>query len=315
MKYTRRVALAVAGLAAILGCLIQPIFGQNSGGPKLRLGPTPRDQQAVQQGRAAELPLVQRDTYDFVRSGQRSLSVEPRIIGGTAAAVGAYPWQVSIGLVNVPPSVGHFCGGSIIDQYWIITAAHCVDGTTAPNSIQIVYGTNFLSQDAKIVQVQQIKINEKWDRSRWDWDVALLRTAQRLEQPGINLVQSPAASTLVPVGVLAIVSGWGVTQEGGTISDVLQQVGVQVTSNEVCNSPTAYAGAITERMLCAGFATGGRDSCQGDSGGPLMVFDRKGGFALAGIVSWGEGCAHPNKVGVYTRVSEIADWVDKSLSR
>jgi transmembrane serine protease 9 len=278
-----------------------------------RLGPSPRDQQTSNQERTSELPLVQKDAYSFARTGERTLSVDARIVGGVPAPIGAYPWQVSIGLVNVPPSVGHFCGGSIIGSNWIVTAAHCVDGNTKASSIQVVYGTNFLSQGGKVAQVSAIKIHDKWNKATYDYDVAVLRTVQTIEQPAIILLDQAQAPTLFPIGVLSTVSGWGLTQEKGNISDVLQHVGVQVTSNEICNSPTAYAGSITDRMACAGFATGGKDSCQGDSGGPMVVFDRKGGFVLAGIVSWGEGCARPNKFGVYTRASEVNGWVTGAI--
>ena len=154
-------------------------------------------------------------------------------------------------------------------------------------------------------------VHEKWVPASFDFDVALLRTSQSVKTTPIKLVNRIESSILVSPGVLGTISGWGLTREGGTISDVLQHVGVQVTSNEICNNPTAYGGQITDRMLCAGFATGGKDSCQGDSGGPFVVFDGMGGYALAGIVSWGEGCARPNKFGVYTRVSSVADWINQ----
>jgi transmembrane serine protease 9 len=273
------------------------------------LGPLPSDQQSRPQGRTTEPPLVQRDAAGFARSGERILRVEPRIVGGVPAPIGAYPWQVSIGLKDNPHSIGHFCGGSIIGANFVVTAAHCVEGNTTPGSIQILYDTNYLGQGGKVVPVAEIKIHRQWNKASYDYDVAVLRTAQPMEAVAIKLLQKSEAPNLFPVGVLATVTGWGLTQERGSISEVLQQVGVQVTSNEVCNGPTAYGGAISGRMFCAGFATGGKDSCQGDSGGPIVAFDRKGGFVLAGIVSWGEGCARPNKFGVYTRVTEVADWV------
>jgi transmembrane protease serine 9 len=304
LKYLLFAILAVVGAA-------HSVSAQDA---KERLGPLPRDQQTGRaQERELQLPAVQRDANTFVRSGERTLRVEPRIVGGAPAPIGAYPWQVSIGLADVPTSVGHFCGGSIIAPNWVVTAAHCVEGNTRPGGIQVVYGTNYLGQGGKIARVSAIKVHDKWNRTSYDFDVALLRTEQGMEQTPIKLLQSSEADILFPVGVLATVSGWGLTQERGSISEVLQHVGVQVVSNEACNSPTAYGGSITDRMFCAGFAIGGKDSCQGDSGGPLVVFDRRGGFALAGIVSWGEGCARPNKFGVYTRVPEITTWVAEAM--
>jgi secreted trypsin-like serine protease len=308
------VVSAVFG-AVFASMLLTPAvcFGQQAK-PLERLGPVPLDQQdARREARAAELPLVQRDAYRFIRQGDRMLELQPRVIGGAPAPVAAYPWQVSLGFVDTPPSLAHFCGGSVIGDRWIVTAAHCVDGSTQPNSILVTYGTNFLGQGGKQVTLETITLHPEWDPASYDYDIAVIKVAASIETTPINLVDQATASTLVPVGVLGTVSGWGLTKVGGSISDVLQHVGVQVTSTEVCNGPSSYAGKITNRMLCAGFAAGGRDSCQGDSGGPFMVFDGKGGYALAGVVSWGEGCAQPNKFGVYTRVSEVSDWVKSEM--
>jgi secreted trypsin-like serine protease len=104
-------------------------------------------------------------------------------------------------------------------------------------------------------------------------------------------------------------AGWGLTAEGAQVANVLRQVTVQLVSNKVCNGLGSYSGAITDRMICAGFPEGGRDSCQGDSSGPLIVPDRMGGYVQAGIVSFGEGCGRPNKFGVDSNVSTIAPWV------
>ena len=84
-----------------------------------------------------------------------------------------------------------------------------------------------------------------------------------------------------------------------------------VTQQE-CNR--AYRGSITDRMICAGFKTGGKDACGGDSGGPLLSVDEEGIFSVIGVVSWGEGCARPNKYGVYARVSAVADWIEDNIN-
>jgi len=281
-----------------------------------RLGPIPKDQQSNIRGRrVASIPLVQQDATRFSREGERILRIEPRIVGGTPAPIGAYPWQVSIGLNGIPFSTGHFCGGSIIASEWVLTAAHCVHGSTNPANLEVLYGTNLLSQGGEKVRVERIIVHNDWDSNNYDFDVALLKVSSPMTSASIPLVDQESAENLAPVGVLAFVSGWGLTSENGYVSNVLQHVGVQVTSSGTCNSPTSYPDQITDRMMCAGFATGGQDSCQGDSGGPLVVFNRAGGFALVGIVSWGEGCARPSKYGVYTRVSSVSAWVDSNLNQ
>ena len=104
--------------------------------------------------------------------------------------------------------------------------------------------------------------------------------------------------------------GWGLLSEGGSLSDVLQEVEAPVVSNIACNAAGVLNGAVTSNMLCAGVLdSGGLDACQGDSGGPLVVPDGQGGWRLAGIVSWGIGCALPQRPGVYTRVSQYTGFI------
>ena len=105
-------------------------------------------------------------------------------------------------------------------------------------------------------------------------------------------------------GALATVTGWGTLQSGGNQPEVLNEVQVTVQTNDQCNS--AYGGGITDNMICA--ADAGKDSCQGDSGGPMVV-EENGRFALAGVVSWGYGCAMPEYPGVYARVTAQLDWI------
>lgn len=236
-------------------------------------------------------------------------SPKPRIIGGMPASDQGYPWQVSIGKNDLPFNEGHFCGGALIDVNWVLTAAHCVIG--APDSMQIKYGSNYLSQGGKILQVRKAIVHEGWNRKTNENDIALIR----LENPvPSDIVIKPFANKEDLSGEISIATGWGLTSEGGHISNILQEVGLMIVSNSVCNSPLSYGGNIKEGMLCAGFIDGGKDSCQGDSGGPLVVTNKKGGFLLAGIVSWGEGCARPRKYGIYTRVSYYYTWIEEKIN-
>lgn len=103
------------------------------------------------------------------------------------------------------------------------------------------------------------------------------------------------------------VIGFGRLESGGSSPRELQEVVVPYVDNDTCNQDESYGGDITEQMLCAGFREGGKDSCQGDSGGPIFTYD--GGIAQVGVVSWGRGCARPNKPGVYARVSSFESWI------
>lgn len=135
--------------------------------------------------------------------------------------------------------------------------------------------------------------------------------------PTLPLVQ-PNQTSLTAPGTFATILGWGATfpraldQEPSGFALDLQQAEVPIVANEVCNAPQSYNGTILDTMLCAGFPQGGVDTCQADSGGPLLV-PSGAGFALAGITSFGQGCAQPNFYGVYTRVSSFVGFVQSVI--
>ncbi len=249
--------------------------------------------------------------------------ISGQIVGGQLANPGEWPWQVA--LVDSNAVAPHFynyqfCGGSLINPFWVLTAAHCVtenNGSLSPaSSINIVagiYNLNTPSAGYQRRSVTQIIRHENYNPNTTDFDVALLR----LDSP-VTLGGSGAARTglipLVPAaignlaGVNSWVTGWGDTTGTGSYPEQLREVNVPIISNVNCN--TKYGGGITSNMLCAGYS--GHDSCFGDSGGPLMVTN-SGQFQQAGIVSWGGNiCGDPTEPGVYTRVSQFVDWINAS---
>lgn len=236
------------------------------------------------------------------------------IVGGENAAVGELPWQV---LVLPGP---YMCGGSLLTTEWVVTAAHCVvddfNNPMPPAEISVRAGEYNRSQNDGTEQqrnVSTVLVHPDYNPNTSDSDIALLRLATPVTfGPSVGpipLVSSPANDALVAPGVLSLVSGWGATSEGGSSATILQKVRLPIVSNATCN---ASYGGITANMLCAGLAEGGKDSCQGDSGGPLVVPDGSG-WRLAGVVSFGNGCARPNFYGVYTRVSSFVTWINTQI--
>lgn len=238
-----------------------------------------------------------------------SAKFKPRIIGGSQAQQGDIPWQVSL----EGSGGGQFCGGSLIDKEWVLTAAHCVEGQS-PQFLRVRVGlTDLQSNNGETRNISQIVIHPSYTQGA-STDVALLK----LTNPITNITPVALANTEVMQqsgypGTTAMVSGWGnVSITGEEYPAKLMKVDVPLVSNEVCNRPESYGGQVAATEICAGFAQGGKDSCQGDSGGPLVIRHNDAWFQ-AGVVSWGDGCALENKYGVYARVSSFTDWIQKAI--
>lgn len=224
-----------------------------------------------------------------------------RIVGGTEATRGKYPHQVSMQYRN-----SHICGGSIYDENTIVTAAHCADAASGHNTFSVVVGVHNIDNPEASAVVHQLTskiIHPQYASSTTDYDVAILKLATPIVfgeyVKAIELCDQEAVKDDT-----ATVTGWGTTSSGGSSPSTLRTVDVPIESRDLCN--TAYgAGRVTDRMICAGLPDGGKDSCQGDSGGPLTVNGK-----LAGIVSWGRGCAQRGYPGVYSNVDNLRAWIE-----
>ncbi len=240
---------------------------------------------------------------------------DPTIIGGEEAAVGAWPWMVALVYAdNSNAEQGQFCGGSLIQAGWVLTAAHCtyeLGGRPRDASeIDIVVGRHRLNTgDGTRVHVQEIIRHAGYTGISFDNDLALLKLSAPVNDLPIALLTS-AQRSLESHNRPATVIGWGVTEQGSA-SVPLRQVTVPLVDLHTCRqSYGIFNDKVSDNMICAGNKSGGIDSCQGDSGGPLMVRDETTDQWLqVGIVSWGDGCAEPNYYGVYTRVSNYAAWI------
>ncbi|NXE13857.1 TMPS4 protease, partial [Lophotis ruficrista] len=225
----------------------------------------------------------------------------PRVLGGSPAAIEAWPWQVSLQYRKE-----HICGGSIIDRSWVLTAAHCFKNNPIIQSWRVKMGSSLLAGTASLA-VEKVFLAEPTSASPKDNDIALvkLRSPLRVSDSSKPICLPYFDEELAP-GTSLWVIGWGYTQEHGQLSESLQQAEVELIDKESCNL-AAYHGEVTEKMLCAGMPQGGVDTCQGDSGGPLQYAG--GHWQVVGIVSWGQGCGTPSTPGVYTSVRAYLDWI------
>ncbi|KAM4628334.1 ST14 transmembrane serine protease matriptase a [Polymixia lowei] len=242
----------------------------------------------------------------------RSLFKTTRIVGGQDAEKGEFPWQVSLHIKNF----GHVCGASIISPRWLVTAAHCVqdDGKTRfsqPGTWEVFLGLHIQRQNDKNVMKRNLKriiSHPNYSDATFDNDIALMELDTPVSYSDyIRPICLPAAQHLFSTGSSVWITGWGATREGGYAATVLQKAQVRIINSTVCDR--LMGGQITSRMMCAGVLSGGVDACQGDSGGPLSSPSTGGRMFLAGVVSWGDGCARRNKPGIYSTVTKFRGWI------
>ncbi|MEP2651509.1 MAG: trypsin-like serine protease [Paraglaciecola sp.] len=213
------------------------------------------------------------------------------------------------------------CGGSFIGDKWVITAAHCVDDGSA-SFLQMNIGEYDLSDGAdNAIDIANVYIHPSYNGSTFENDIAIIELTESVNTTTVTIATSEVTSQYAVENSIATVAGWGGTTgyepgEGPTsgFPDVLREVDLQLMTNEQCinrlnENVFVDDSDITNNMICAAIADGGKGSCQGDSGGPLVI-NTGSGVQQVGIVSFGFGCAAEGYPGVYTRVSQYIDWIN-----
>lgn len=244
----------------------------------------------------------------------------PRIIGGVAADPSDYPWAVALLRANVTdPFNAQFCGGSLIADRWVLTAAHCVEDFSSASNLEVAVGIanlDSISNSDRIV-VNNIFVHPNYDAVLQDNDIALLELATASSNATLALANNALTDSIyADTNSMMTIIGWGATTTPVTSTSfplLLQEVEIPPYDFSRCRD--IYGRTLTSNMICAsGTPAGGLDTCQGDSGGP-MLYQEAGTWRLIGITSFGTAtCAQPKIPGGYTRVANYLDWISGTLT-
>ncbi|XP_068929490.1 ovochymase-2 [Petaurus breviceps papuanus] len=250
-----------------------------------------------------------------------------RIVGGSPVEKGAYPWQVSL-----KRREKHFCGGTIISAQWVITAAHCVmhkDMKTFLNVTAGEHDVNLVEQGEQTLSVDTIIRHPYFTvRKPMNYDIALLKMNGTFKfGQFVGPVCLPKQGETFHPGFICTTAGWGRLEENGRLPQVLHQVDLPILTKRKCAAMllTLKRPVKGNTLLCAGFPDGGKDACQGDSGGSLMCRNKHGAWTLAGVTSWGMGCArswrhncqkiasYRGTPGVFTDLTKVLPWIHNTI--
>ncbi|KFD51704.1 hypothetical protein M513_07400, partial [Trichuris suis] len=238
------------------------------------------------------------------------------IVGGRDAIPYSWPWHAAIYRRRGLLGPTYLCGASLLNDQWLLSAAHCFFGLMKLHSYDVQLGAfRHADKEGEMIGVEKVYFHPKYNPLTLERDAALLKLKRKVQLSSkISPVCLPRSVEEQPKNnSIAYVTGWGRTGESWTVSHTLKQVDVIVYSADRCRQ--LYEHYInTDVMICAGADGGGKDSCQGDSGGPLVFYDgSRKQWVQYGIVSWGFGCAEPDQPGVYSKVSSFVDWINRTV--
>nr|XP_009673120.1 PREDICTED: transmembrane protease serine 12 [Struthio camelus australis] len=259
----------------------------------------------------------------FAECGERPLADAfsgLRIVGGHDAQAGAWPWLVSLQIHRAGVKFKHVCGGALVNENSVLSAAHCVTQRKDPYFWRAVMGVHNLWKHNKYTtkrNIRNITVHPEFKKETFENDIALFKLDSSVRYNDyIQPICLPSAHLYLYIDnqTDCFISGWGRTAEKGKISAVLKEAQVEIIPSNVCNAFDSYGGLVNSNMICAGFESGGTDSCQGDSGGPLMCYHPSTSkYYIIGITSFGIGCGRPKFPGIYVRLSQYRRWITSEL--
>ncbi|NWU55799.1 OVCH2 protein, partial [Dromas ardeola] len=256
------------------------------------------------------------------------LNLFTRIVGGNQVKQGSHPWQVSL-----KRRQKHFCGGTIVSAEWVVTAAHCLLDRNVLQYLSVTAGEHDLrirENGEQTLPVKYVIKHPNFDPRRpMNYDIALVKLDGAFNFSSSVLPAClPDPGEKFEAGYICTACGWGRLNENGVLPQVLYEVNLPILNSKECSRAlsTLKKPIRGDTIMCAGFPDGGKDACQGDSGGPLLCRSKHGAWTLAGVISWGMGCArgwisnakkkHYNRgsPGIFTDLSAVLSWVQENMS-
>eukprot|EP00066_Takifugu_rubripes_P022016 XP_011611282.1 PREDICTED: ovochymase-2-like [Takifugu rubripes] len=259
----------------------------------------------------------------------------PRVVNGEEAVPHSWPWQVSmqVSVFSLTPYL-HNCGGSLIHEEWVLTAAHCFMGLfNKPSDWRMCLGKHHMNSSLDVPSAEECyKVDRiikhagfvyEQDKSDITNDIALVHLVKPVNMTReISPICLPSPGAVMPAGTPCFVTGWG-DEKGNLVpivAEKLNQAALPIVDFQTCSKPAYWWDTLRPSMICAGYESPDelKSACQGDSGGPFSCMDAGTNtiWEVHGIVSFGPfGCIKDKKPSVFTRVSAFNEWINDNIKK